>query len=170
MQFAPPPVLLIPIARRHPKTESSGSSSSIAAYLPSACISARHLYAVCAPRSHPPLGLSWLSLSPPGPLTAALLRKSLPHLIAVESRAMWQIRRSFCVSRISVSCINCGSSMRANSSKACEKVDSCGICPGLSYGSLSRDSSNCRVVLNPYAALATKPIAIVRPCDVIRKE
>src|ERR1035441_4065902 len=57
--------------------------------------------------------------------------------------------------------------MRANSSKAREKVDSCGTCrasfqPQIrrNCASRARASSNCLVVPNPYTALATKALAI----------
>lgn len=47
--------------------------------------------------------------------------------IAVESRVMYPMSRSFCVASISATCIRCGNSPAENSTKAREKVDSCGM-------------------------------------------
>src|ERR1035437_2295289 len=59
--------------------------------------------------------------------------------------------------------------MRANSSKAREKVDSCGTCQGSfqpqmrrNCASLARATSNCLVRANPYTALATKALAMAK--------
>ena len=86
--------------------------------------------------------------------------------IAVESRAMCPIKRSRCVAAITASCNSCGNCVRANSAKARENLDSCGMLPTLAHPQNRRSASSTasreirsRVVGKFKIAFATNAVA-----------
>ena len=62
--------------------------------------------------------------------------------MAVESRERWPTSRSWCVSRISVSCTRWGNCVSANSAKAREKTDSLGTSNFRSQPQIRRNTTS----------------------------